>query len=481
LAVSAPLEDALTTYISTRGEAPKLGFCDVMLTGLARDGGLYIPEVWPQLSTETIASLFGRPYWEVAVEVLRPFVAGEISDEDLGRMANEAYATFRHPAVVPLDQTAPNQFVLELFHGPTLAFKDVAMQLIARLMDHVLAKRNQRTTIVVATSGDTGGAAVDAFAGRDNVDLVVLFPNGRISDVQRRMMTTTGAANVHALAVEGHFDDCQAIVKGLFNHHKFRDAVSLSGVNSINWARIVAQVVYYFTSAVAVGAPARSVDFTVPTGNFGDIFAGYVAKRMGLPVRLLRVAANVNDILDRTLKTGIYEVREVHASSSPSMDIQVSSNFERLLFEASGRDAALVRGLMDSLKQSGRFVLPEKVLTAIRADFESGRADEDETAAAIRTAWRETGDLIDPHTAVALAVADRDTTEMHVPNVVLSTAHAAKFPDAVEAACGVRPALPVYLEGLMTKPEHIKVMKNDQSDIEQFVLSVSRAAKQGVS
>lgn len=471
----------MTTYISTRGEAPKLGFCDVLLTGLARDGGLYIPEVWPQLSTETIASLFGRPYWEVAVEVLRPFVAGEISDEDLGRMANEAYATFRHPAVVPLDQTAPNQFVLELFHGPTLAFKDVAMQLIARLMDHVLAKRNQRTTIVVATSGDTGGAAVDAFAGRDNVDLVVLFPNGRISDVQRRMMTTTGAANVHALAVEGHFDDCQAIVKGLFNHHKFRDAVSLSGVNSINWARIVAQVVYYFTSAVAVGAPARSVDFTVPTGNFGDIFAGYVAKRMGLPVRLLRVAANVNDILDRTLKTGIYEVREVHASSSPSMDIQVSSNFERLLFEASGRDAALVRGLMDSLKQSGRFVLPEKVLTAIRADFESGRADEDETAAAIRTAWRETGDLIDPHTAVALAVADRDTTEMHVPNVVLSTAHAAKFPDAVEAACGVRPALPVYLEGLMTKPEHIKVMKNDQSDIEQFVLSVSRAAKQGVS
>jgi len=471
----------LTTYISTRGEAPKLGFCDVMLTGLARDGGLYIPEVWPQLSKDTIASLFGRPYWEVAVEVIRPFVAGEISDEDLGRMANEAYATFRHPAVVPLDQSAPNQFVLELFHGPTLAFKDVAMQLIARLMDHVLAKRNQRTTIVVATSGDTGGAAVDAFAGRDNVDLIVLFPNGRISDVQRRMMTTTGASNVHALAVEGHFDDCQAIVKGLFNNHGFRDAVSLSGVNSINWARIVAQVVYYFTSAVAVGAPGRSVDFTVPTGNFGDIFAGYVAKRMGLPVRKLRVAANVNDILDRTLKTGIYEVREVHASSSPSMDIQVSSNFERLLFEASGRDSALVRGLMDSLKQSGRFVLPEKLLTAIRADFESGRADEEETAATIRTAWRESGDLIDPHTAVALAVADRDTTELHVPNIVLSTAHAAKFPDAVEAACGKRPDLPAYLGDLMTKPEAIKVVKNDQSEIEQFVKSVSRAAKQGAA
>ncbi|RYX91672.1 MAG: threonine synthase [Bradyrhizobiaceae bacterium] len=475
------MEDALTTYISTRGEAPKLGFCDVMLTGLARDGGLYVPEVWPQFSSDTIASLFGRPYWEVAVEVIRPFVAGEISDEDLGRMANEAYATFRHPAVVPLDQTAPNQFVLELFHGPTLAFKDVAMQLIARLMDHVLAKRNQRTTIVVATSGDTGGAAVDAFAGRDNVDLIALFPNGRISDVQRRMMTTSGASNIHALAVEGHFDDCQALVKGLFNHHSFRDAVSLSGVNSINWARIVAQVVYYFTSAVAVGAPGRAVDFTVPTGNFGDIFAGYVAKRMGLPVRKLHIAANINDILDRTLKTGIYEVREVHASSSPSMDIQVSSNFERLLFEASGRDTALVRGLMDSLKQSGRFVLPETLLTVIRADFESGRADETETAATIRTAWRESGDLIDPHTAVALAVADRDTTELHVPNIVLATAHAAKFPDAVEAACGKRPDLPVYLGDLMTRPEQIKVMKNDQSEIEQFILSVSRAAKQGAA
>ncbi|QDM15116.1 threonine synthase [Tardiphaga sp. vice352] len=469
----------MTTYISTRGEAPTLGFCDVMLAGLARDGGLYVPLVWPQLSPDKIAALFGRPYWEVAVEVIRPFVAGEISDEDLGRMANEAYATFRHPAVAPLDQTAPNQFVLELFHGPTLAFKDVAMQLIARLMDHVLAKRAERTTVVVATSGDTGGAAVDAFAGRDNVDLIVLFPHGKISDVQRLMMTSSGASNVYALAIEGHFDDCQALVKGLFNHHAFRDAVSLSGVNSINWARIVAQVVYYFTSAVALGAPYREVDFTVPTGNFGDIFAGYVAKRMGLPVRKLRVAANINDILARTIATGIYEVREVHETASPSMDIQVSSNFERLLFEASNRDAALVRGLMDSLKQSGRFVLPEALLTAIRADFEAGSADAEETDAAIRASWRETGDLVDPHTAVALAVADRDATELHVPNIVLATAHAAKFPDAVEAACGVRPALPVYLAGLMEKHEHITVMKNDQSDIERFVLSVSRAAKQG--
>jgi threonine synthase len=458
-----------------------LGFCDVMLTGLARDGGHYVPETWPQLSHETIAGFFGRPYWEVAVDVVRPFLGGEIPDADLGRMANEAYATFRHPAVVPLDQIGPNQFLLELFHGPTLAFKDVAMQLISRLMDHVLARRGRRTTIVVATSGDTGGAAVDAFANLENVDLVALFPNGRISPVQRRMMTTTGASNVHALAVEGTFDDCQAIVKGLFNHHRFRDQVALSGVNSINWARIVAQVVYYFTSAVALGAPSRSVDFTVPTGNFGDIFAGYVAKRMGLPMRWLRIAANVNDILPRTLKTGIYEVREVHATTSPSMDIQVSSNFERLLFEAGGRDAGAVRRLMESLKQSGRFSLPAQTLAKIREDFDAGRADETETSAAIRAAWREAGDLVDPHTAVALAVADRDNADSRIPNIVLSTAHAAKFPDAVEAACGVRPHLPAWLDGLMMKAEQVKIVRNDQVEVEKFVLAVSRAAKQGVA
>jgi len=470
----------LTRYISTRGEAPVLGFCDVMLTGLARDGGLYVPETWPQVAPDTIAGFFGRPYWEVAVDVVKPFVGGEIPDAELGRMANEAYATFRHPAVVPLDQIGPHQFLLELFHGPTLAFKDVAMQFISRLMDHVLAKRGQRTTIVVATSGDTGGAAVDAFANLENVDLVVLFPNGRISNVQRRMMTTSGAPNIHALAVEGNFDDCQAIVKGLFNHHKFRDQVALSGVNSINWARIVAQVVYYFTSAVALGAPARTVDFTVPTGNFGDIFAGYAAKRMGLPIRWLRIAANVNDILPRTLKTGIYEVKEVHATASPSMDIQVSSNFERLLFEAGGRDAATVRRLMDSLKQSGRFSLPAAMLAKIREEFDAGRADETETEAAIRAAWREAGDLVDPHTAVALAVSDRDDTDSSIPNIVLSTAHAAKFPDAVEAACGVRPHLPAWLDGLMTRHEQVKIIGNDQAAVEKFVLSVSRAARQGV-
>ena len=464
-------------YLSTRGEAPKLGFCDAMLTGLARDGGLYLPETWPQLAADDISSLFGRPYDEVAVEILRPFVGGEISDTDLRGMTNEAYATFRHPAVVPLDQTGPGQFVLELFHGPTLAFKDVAMQLVARLMDHVLAQRGDRTTIVVATSGDTGGAAVHAFAERARVDLVVLFPNGRISDVQRRMMTTSGAGNVHAIAVDGTFDDCQALVKGLFNHHRFRDEVSLSGVNSINWARIVSQAVYYFTSAVALGAPARLVDFTVPTGNFGDIFAGYVAKRMGLPVRTLRVATNVNDILARTLSSGAYEVRDVQETTSPSMDIQISSNFERLVFEANGRDGGTIRGLMASLNQSRRFVLPAAALRAIREDFDAGRADESEVKAAIRAAWRESGDLIDPHTAVAIAVAERAATSADVPNIVLSTAHAAKFPDAVEAACGRRPDLPQWLSGLMTKTEHITRMANDQVELERFVRGVSRATR----
>lgn len=467
-------------YVSTRGEAPVLGFSDVMLTGLARDGGLYVPETWPQLSPASIAALFGRPYSEVAAEIIRHFTGGEISDTDLARMANDAYATFRHPAVVPLTQAGSRSFILELFHGPTLAFKDVAMQLLARLMDHALARRRARTTIVVATSGDTGGAAVEAFRGLRSIDLVVLYPHGRISDVQRRMMTSVADANVHTLAIEGTFDDCQALVKAMFNHHAFRDRVSLSGVNSINWARIVAQTVYYFTAAVALGAPARSVDFTVPTGNFGDIFAGYVAKRMGLPIGRLRIATNVNDILARTLATGVYEVRQVHATSSPSMDIQVSSNFERLVFEAAGRDAAVVRGLMASLAQSGRFELPTQAIRAIRDDFDAGSADENETAAAIRAAWREQGELIDPHTAVALAVEEKETANPPVPMVMLSTAHPAKFPDAVEAACGVRPELPGWLSGLMARPERIEVMPARQADVEAFVLAASRAAREGV-
>lgn len=467
-------------YVSTRGEAPALGFSDVMLAGLARDGGLYVPETWPMLTPAAIGGLFGRPYAEVATEIIRPFTGGEIADTELARMANDAYASFRHPAVAPLTQVGPRSFILELFHGPTLAFKDVAMQLLARLMDHALAHRGARTTIAVATSGDTGGAAVEAFRGLRSIDLVVLYPHDRISEVQRRMMTSVPDGNVHTLAIEGTFDDCQALVKAMFNHHAFRDRVALSGVNSINWARIVAQTVYYFTSAVALGAPARSVDFTVPTGNFGDIFAGYVAKRMGLPIGRLRIATNVNDILARTLATGAYELRDVRATTSPSMDIQVSSNFERLVFEAAGRDAAAVRGLMASLGQSGRFELPAAAIRAIRADFDAGSADEEETAAAIRAAYRESGQLIDPHTAVAVAVEEKETANPPVPMVMLSTAHPAKFPDAVEAACGVRPELPAWLGDLMTRPERVTVMAAKQAEVEAFVLAASRAAREGV-
>ena len=468
-------------YISTRGEAPILGFEDVLLAGLARDGALYLPQTWPQVPPETIAAFAKMSFADIAVEVIHPFTGAAFSRAELKRMADDAYASFGHPAIVPLVHVKPGQYILELFHGPTLAFKDVAMQLLARLMDHVLAKRGQRATIVGATSGDTGGAAIEAFRGRSQVDVVILFPDGRVSDVQRRMMTTPTDANVHAVAIDGTFDDCQALVKAMFNDHAFRDRVSLSGVNSINWARIVAQVTYYFVAAAALGAPHRKVSFAVPTGNFGDIFAGYVAKSMGLPIADLVIASNANDILPRTVETGIYEMRGVTATTSPSMDIQISSNFERLLFEATGRDSAVIRALMGSLSQSGRFVLSDAVLKQVREDFDAGRADETETSAAIRAAWREAGELVDPHTAVALAVADQDKPVSTVPNIVLSTAHAAKFPDAVEAACGVRPQLPAWLDGLMTKSEHIKVMKNDQADVERFILSVSRAAKQGIA
>jgi threonine synthase len=468
-------------HVSTRGEAPPLGFAEVMLAGLARDGGLYVPQSWPRLEPQTIVSFAGRPYAEVAVEVIRRFTDDSIHEADLARMAREAYGSFRHPAVVPLTQLNVNIFALELFHGPTLAFKDVAMQLLARLMDHALAARGERRTIVVATSGDTGGAAVEAFRERDQVDLIVLFPHGRISDVQRRMMTTAAAANVSAVAIEGTFDDCQALVKGMFNHADFRERVRLSGVNSINWARIVAQTVYYFTAAVSLGAPYRKVAFTVPTGNFGDIYAGYVALRMGLPIDRLVIATNVNDILTRTLSSGTYELRSVVPTTSPSMDIQVSSNFERLLFDAYNRDGNAIRALMGSLAQSRRFALSARALSQIRALFAADRADEDEVAATIRAVKRETGNFIDPHTAVGIAVAEKELRDPTVPMVVLSTAHAAKFPDAVEAACGVRPPLPEWLSDLETRPERVTVLPADQSAVERFVLKASRAAQEGAA
>ncbi|KTR02803.1 threonine synthase [Aureimonas ureilytica] len=466
-------------YVSSRGEAPTLGFADVLLAGLATDGGLYVPETWPTLSPETIASFAGRPYAEVALEVLTPFVGGEIAQADLERMVREAYATFRHPAVAPLVQIGDRHFVLELFHGPTLAFKDVAMQLLARLMDHVLTQRQRRATIVGATSGDTGGAAIAAFAGSERTDMFILFPKGRVSPVQQRQMTTAGRPNVHALAVEGTFDDCQALVKSMFNDAKFRAETALSGVNSINWARVMAQIVYYFTAAASVGAPRRTVSFTVPTGNFGDIFAGFAAKRMGLPVDRLIIATNKNDILERTMRSGRYEMEGVHATMSPSMDIEISSNFERLLFEASGRDAETVRRLMQQLRQSGAFTLPEPMIQAIRAEFDAGRTDEAGTAETIKTYLGTTAYLLDPHTAVGVAVADQHMGD--IPMITLGTAHPAKFPASVKAACGVEPPLPPSHGDLMSREEKFDVLPNDLDAIEAFIRERSRAVRHGAA
>ncbi|MER8633212.1 threonine synthase [Mesorhizobium opportunistum] len=463
-------------YVSTRGEAPALGFSDAVLAGLARDGGLYVPREWPQFSPSEIRAMRGLAYPDLAIRVLSPFLGGEIPAPVFERLVREAYATFRHEAVCPLVQIAPNTFVLELFHGPTLAFKDVAMQLLARLMDHVLAERDQHATIVGATSGDTGGAAIDAFAGRSRTDIFILFPHGRVSPVQQRQMTTSTAQNVHALAIEGNFDDCQGLLKDMFNDHGFRDRVALSGVNSINWARIMAQIVYYFSSALSLGAPDRPVSFTVPTGNFGDIFAGYAAKKMGLPIERLVIATNDNDILARTFETGEYRTKGVFATTSPSMDIQVSSNFERLLFEASGRNASTVRRYMAGLKQSGAFTIETQEITGMRTEFDAGRADMDQVAATIRSTLAASNYLLDPHTAAAVHVAAGRPAGA-VPMVVLGTAHPAKFPAAVEAASGIHPALPAWLGGLMTAEEKYTVLPSDLKMVEDYVSRRARAAR----
>ena len=465
-------------HISTRGEAPALSFTDALLAGLARDGGLYVPESWPILDAAEIAAFAGRPYPAVAETVLVRLTGGEFAADDLARMIGDAYATFRHSAVCPLVQIGDNLFVQELFHGPTLAFKDVAMQLLGRLMDHALAARGRQATIVAATSGDTGSAAVAAFEGSPRVDVFILYPHGRVSDVQRRQMTTVTATNVHCLAIEGSFDDCQAAVKSLFGDPAFRDEMQLSGVNSINWARVAAQAVYYFTAAVALGGPHRPVSFSVPTGNFGDILAGFVAKRMGLPVADLSVATNANDILARTLRSGRYEVSEVVPTTSPSMDIQVSSNFERLLFEAHGRDPGSVRRAMAGLRQSGSFTIDPSALAAIREEFSAEAVGEPEVAAEIGRTWRDAGYLVDPHTAVAVAAARRRLErDPSVPVVALATAHPAKFPDAVEQAAGIRPALPAHLTDLMDRPERISVLPNDIAAIERFVRREARAVR----
>ncbi len=463
-------------FVSTRGEAPTLGFSDAVLSGLASDGGLYLPESWPQISPAEIAGFARKPYADVAYAVISRFTGDEIPAATLRSIIDAAYATFRHPSVTPLVEIAPGRFVLELFHGPTLAFKDVAMQFLARVMDHILAERGARATIVGATSGDTGSAAIEAFRGRDTTDIFILHPEGRTSEVQRRQMTTVADANVHNIALEGTFDDCQSIVKGLFRNAPFRDSVKLSGVNSINWGRIVAQIVYYFTAAVSLGAPQRAVNFVVPTGNFGDIFAGYAARRMGLPIANLVIATNSNDILARTLETGAYETGVVVPTISPSMDIQVSSNFERLLFEALDRDAGALKRLMNGLQQSGHFTIPPAAIAAIRESFAAGRTSEADTAATITQVWRDAGYLLDPHTAVGVHVAQQLDLGS-APVICLATAHPAKFPAAVEAATGIEPPLPAWLSDLYERAERYDVLANDQGAIEAFIGARSRARR----
>jgi threonine synthase len=464
-------------YLSTRGEEPRSGFFDALLAGLARDGGLYVPQTIPVLAPAAIQALAPLTYARAATQIVAPYVGGDMSGAELAAMMREAYAGFRHAATAPLVQIDDNLFVLELFHGPTLAFKDFAMQFLARAMNHALQKRGARATIVGATSGDTGAAAIEAFGGQSQSDIFILYPHGRVSDVQRRQMTGAAKPNVHAIALEGSFDDCQAILKGLFNDHKYRDSLGLSGVNSINWARIVAQIVYFFTSAVALGAPGRKVSFAVPTGNFGDILAGFYAKRMGLGLERLIIAANDNDILARALATGIYQTRGVVATQSPSMDIQVSSNFERLLFDAYDRDAGAIRALMGGLAQSGEFPIAPGPLARIRETFDAHSASEIDCRDEMVRAWRESAYVLDPHTAIGVSAARRGLArDPAIPMIVLGTAHPAKFPDAVERAIGRRPALPPHMDDLMRREERFTILPNDPRAVARFIESRARVS-----
>ncbi|MHB1155292.1 MAG: threonine synthase [Phycisphaerales bacterium] len=462
-------------YVSTRGQTPAQTFEDVLLTGLARDGGLFVPQSWPTITADQLRAMRGKTYSDIAFTVMQPFVAGSgggsggggIDDATLGRIITEAYATFDHHLVAPLVEIDPNRWVMELWHGPTLAFKDVAMQVLGRLYDEVLARRKERVTLIGATSGDTGSAAIEAVRHCAHADIFILHPHNRTSDVQRRQMTTVLSPNVHNIAVGGTFDDCQAMVKQMFNDSVFRDEIAMSAVNSINWARILPQVVYYFSAAVALGCPDVPVAFTVPTGNFGDIYAGYVALRMGLPIQRLVIASNINDILTRALNTGRHELGLVHPTMSPSMDIQISSNFERLLFDAFDRDATAVRSLMADLNLNKRFTLGEKQLGMMRKIFTAHRIDESQTLDVIRRLHQRTGYVIDPHTAVGVGAAERESNDTAM--VVLSTAHPAKFPDAVEKATGRRPALPQRLADLFEREERYDVLPNDVGAVMKHV------------
>tara|TARA_B100000446_G_scaffold125573_2_gene117545 strand:+ start:15657 stop:17054 length:1398 start_codon:yes stop_codon:yes gene_type:complete len=457
-------------YISTRGDATPLSFEDVVLTGLAPDGGLYIPESLPKFSQEEIASWAGLSYQELAFKVISPFVAGEIPDEDLQKIINESYSTFRHDAIAPMVQTGHNEWILELFQGPTLAFKDFALQFLGNLLDYILKKRDQKVVVMGATSGDTGSAAIEGCRHCDNIDIFILHPHNRVSDVQRRQMTTVLEDNVHNIAMEGNFDDCQNMVKASFGDQSFLpEGRQLVAVNSINWARIMAQIVYYFYSALALGAPARPVSFSVPTGNFGDIFAGYLAKQMGLPIDQLVIGTNANDILHRCISDNDHSKKELIHSLSPSMDIMVSSNFERLLFDLYGRKGADIKQLMEDFK-SGSMSLSDEALSTARELFTSYRLGDEETIDVIRDVFESTEYLLDPHTAIGVQAARKTRRRQDIPMVCLSTAHPAKFPEAVrKAGQSEDPALPHHMTDLFDREERLQVLDNDLSVVQQYV------------
>ena len=460
-------------YVSTRGQAPPLTFDEALLAGLAPDGGLYVPESWPQISAADIAALEGLSYAEIALRVMTPFVGDALPADDFAAMIEAVYGAssdvFADPQITPLRQLGDDEWLLELFHGPTLAFKDVALQLIGRLFDHVLARRGGRVTIIGATSGDTGSAAIEACRDRDNLDIFMLHPKGRVSEVQRRQMTTVMADNVHNIAIEGTFDDCQALLKAAFGDTGFRDEMGLSAVNSINWARVMAQTVYYFTAAVALGAPRRSVAFSVPSGNFGNVFAGYVARRMGLDIGRLVVATNSNDILARFFASGRYETARVTPTVSPSMDIQISSNFERLLFDLYDRDGEAVTRLLGGLAADGGFAVDADRLATARELFTGYRLDDEETAATIALIYKESGVTLDPHTAIGVAAGRACRVVSAMPMIALGCAHPAKFPDVVARATGSAPELPPRLADLHDRPEAYEVLPNDLAAVQDFI------------
>ncbi|GGC84632.1 threonine synthase [Halopseudomonas salina] len=457
-------------YISTRGQAPALNFEDVLLTGLATDGGLYVPENLPHFTQEEIASWAGLPYHELAFNVMRPFVAGSISDADFKRILKETYGVFAHEAIAPLRQLGANEWVLELFHGPTLAFKDFALQLLGRLLDHFLLKRGERVVIMGATSGDTGSAAIEGCKHCENVDIFILHPHNRVSEVQRRQMTTIKGDNIHNIAVEGNFDDCQEMVKNSFADQGFLKGTRLVAVNSINWARIMAQIVYYFHASLQLGGPARSMAFSVPTGNFGDIFAGYLARNMGLPISQLIVATNRNDILHRFMSGNRYAKDTLHPSLSPSMDIMVSSNFERLLFDMHGRNGPAVAELMSEFRKTGLLSVEDERWTETRRLFDSLAVDDDATCSTITDVYRATGELLDPHTAIGVRAARECRRSMSLPMITLGTAHPVKFPEAViKAEVDVEPVLPAHLKDLFERDERFTVLANELHEVQSFV------------